>query len=285
MTRSIQCASSQDSLSGTVIDDGHGKDAVHSLAPPEAYDMHSFVHRHVHSSLAAETHGRVLDLGWRYDLMTWFCDTFLLRGKLTELRRKTIRLADLQPGDRVLDVGCGTGTLAIEAQKHLGPSGRVFGIDPGAEQVARARAKATRLSPSVSFQVGVIERLDFPDNSFDAVLSTIMFHHLPKDLKRQGLDEMARVLKPGGRLVIADFDRPYASQRLAAPDAAGQFTPHPLASLVGSAGLADVQVQEMPLPRLPGLPSPYLFSQGVSFIKARKGGEDSTLYDSGSTTS
>jgi ubiquinone/menaquinone biosynthesis C-methylase UbiE len=194
----------------------------------------------------------------------------LLRGKLQELRRKTILLAQVQPGDSVLDVGCGTGTLALEAQQQVGPSGRVFGIDPGPKQVARARAKAARRRLHVTFQAGVIEQLEFADNTFDAVLSSIMFHHLPKDLKRQGLHEVARVLKPGGRLVIADFDRPYRSQRLAAPADAGELPLHPLAALVSGAGLSEIEVEEMPLPRLPGLPSPYLFSQGVSFISARK---------------
>ena len=57
----------------------------------------------------------------------------------------------------------------------------------------------------IEFQIGVIERLPFPDQTFDVVLSTLMMHHLPDPLKRQGLSEIARVLKPGGRLVIADF--------------------------------------------------------------------------------
>jgi ubiquinone/menaquinone biosynthesis C-methylase UbiE len=233
--------------------------------------MHSFVHRHIHSGadLAAETHGRILNLGWRYDLMTSFCDTFLLRGKLRQLRRRTIDLARIQPGDTVLDVGSGTGTLALEIQQRVGATGQVFGIDPGPQQIARARAKAARRRLPATFQVGVIEQLDFPDLRFDAVLSTIMFHHLPGDLKRQGMAEIARVLKPGGRLVIADFQRPYASRQQPAPIGASENGMQPLTALVTAAGFSHVEVEQMHLPRLPGFPS--LFSHGVGFVTAHKG--------------
>jgi len=156
---------------------------------------------------AKETKGLILKGGWRYDLHGWFTDTCLFRGKGRELRQRTLILAGLQTGEQVLDVGSGTGTLAIEAQRRVGSAGRVVGIDPGEEQIARARAKASRHHVPVEFQIGVIEQLAFPDRSFDVVLSTLMMHHLPASLKRQGLAEIARVLKPGGRLVIADFKR------------------------------------------------------------------------------
>jgi ubiquinone/menaquinone biosynthesis C-methylase UbiE len=71
--------------------------------------------------------------------------------------------------------------------------------------IARARQKAERSGLPVDFQVGVIEHLAFPDQSFDVVLSTFMMHHLPPDLKRQGFVEVARVLKPEGRLLILDL--------------------------------------------------------------------------------
>src|SRR5215469_7390623 len=103
--------------------------------------MHSHA-RHRHSSVdgpsTAETKGLVLSGGWRYDLMEWYHSTFSFRGKLRELRQRVASLARLQPGDTVLDVGCGTGTLALEVQSRLGSAGRVVGVDPGAEQIARA---------------------------------------------------------------------------------------------------------------------------------------------------
>src|SRR6266702_4590652 len=135
--------------------------------------MHEFLARHLHPTPGKEsahkTKGLILNSGLRYDLGEWLSDTFLFAGKLGKLRQRTVNLAHLRPGETVLDVGCGTGTLAID------------------------------------FQVGVIEHLAFPDQTFDVVFSSLMMHHLPAPLKRQGLAEIARVLKPGGRLVIADF--------------------------------------------------------------------------------
>lgn len=157
--------------------------------------MHSFARHRQSNAGEASTKGLVLNQGWRYDLMGWFHDTFSFRGKWRELRRRTINLACIQPGEVVLDVGCGTGTLALEVARHVG---RAAGVDPGTEQIARARAKAARRSVPIEFQVGVIEQLPFPDQTFDVVFSTLMMHHLPAPLKRQGLMEIARVLKPGG---------------------------------------------------------------------------------------
>src|SRR5260370_4142612 len=175
-----------------------------------ARSMHSFArHRHSSSGEAStkETKGLVLNQGWRYDLMEWFHDTFSFRGKFRELRQRTANLARLQPGDAVLDVGCGTGTLAMEVAHRVGHAVRVAAVDPGTQQIARARLKAARRNAPIEFQIGVIEQLPFPDQTFDVVFSTLMMHHLPASLKRQGLAEIARVLKPGGRLVIADFKR------------------------------------------------------------------------------
>ena len=106
------------------------------------------------------------------------------------------------------------------------------GIDPGPEQIARARAKAARRHVPAEFQIGVIEQLPFPDQTFDVVLSTLMMHHLPASLKRQGLAEIARVLKPGGRLVIADFTRKQDRQGQAARFHAGGSSLQDLAALV-----------------------------------------------------
>jgi ubiquinone/menaquinone biosynthesis C-methylase UbiE len=157
-------------------------------------------HRHgtAGKTSAKETKGLIGSGGWRYDLMESFLDTWLFRGQVRQLRQRTAALARIQPGDALLDVGCGTGTLALEAARRVGRAGRVAGVDPGAEQIARARAKAARRHVSIEFQTGVIEQLPFPDQTFDVVLSTLMMHHLPASLKRQGLAEIARVLKPGG---------------------------------------------------------------------------------------
>jgi len=130
--------------------------------------MHSFA-RHRHSEAgeasAKETKGLIGSGGWRYDLMGWFIDTFLFRGQLRQLRQRTATLARMQPGEQVLDVGCGTGTLAMEVQSRVGRAGRVAGVDPSPQQIARARSKAARRNVPIDFQIGVIEQLAFPDQT------------------------------------------------------------------------------------------------------------------------
>ncbi len=122
--------------------------------------------------------------------------------------RLVIELAKIRRGDTVLDVGCGTGNLTLTAQSYAGPSGKVYGIDAAPEMIEVAKSKASRSGLDVVFQVGLIEQLAFPDATFDVVISRLVMHHLPDDLKRKGLAEMLRVLKPGGHLVIADFNPP-----------------------------------------------------------------------------
>jgi ubiquinone/menaquinone biosynthesis C-methylase UbiE len=227
--------------------------------------MHSFVHHHRETSEAqtGSTQGWVMNMGWRYDLLVWFFDTFLFRGTLRKFPQRTANLAQIQPGEAVLDVGCGTGALAMEASKRVGATGHVCGIDPGPKQIARARTKAKRASLPIDFQVGVIEHLAFPDQAFDVVLSTLVMHHLPDDLKRLGLAEMARVLKPGGRLVIVDFKRAEAESRQPARLGAGSLGLQDLPALLQEAGFEHLESGEIAFPRLMGL-------EGAGFVRARK---------------
>lgn len=215
---------------------------------------------------ANTTKGLVLNDGWRYDLLGWFHNTFSSRGALRKLRQRTIRLASLQPREQALDVGCGTGTLALEAARYLSPGGSITGIDPGIQQIARARAKsAKRHVPQVSieFKTGVIEHLPFPDQALDVVFSTLMMHHLPTPLKRQGLAEIARVLKPGGRLVIADFARKQERTGRAARFPAGGSRPSDLEALLQEAGFVQLVTEEARPPRFSAFP-------GASVIRADK---------------
>ncbi len=228
--------------------------------------MHSFarrLHGSAGKSSATETKGLILNGGWRYDLMGWFVDTFLFRRQWQQLRQKTINLASLQQGERVLDVGCGTGTLALEAARYTGKEGRVVGIDPSEQQIARARSKETRHDVPVDFQTGVIEQLPFPDQTFDVVLSTLMMHHLPADIKRRGLAEIVRVLKPGGRLVIADFKPRQERQGRAARFHAGGSGMQDLAAMVTDAGFERLETEEMRPARFSAFP-------GAGFVRAYK---------------
>jgi ubiquinone/menaquinone biosynthesis C-methylase UbiE len=123
-------------------------------------------------------------------------------------RRQIVNEASLKPGESVLDCGCGTGTLAVIAKRQVGAEGTVRGIDLSPDQLAIAKKKAQTQNLDITFHEGSIDELPFPDSSFDAIFSTLMIHHVPPKVKTGAFREMRRVLKPGGRIVIADFGPP-----------------------------------------------------------------------------
>ena len=134
-------------------------------------------------------------------------DPFTKLFGVDALRRGLLEQASLQPAYRVLDVGCGTGTLAILIkQEH--PTITVLGIDPDPKALARAKRKAERAEVSVHFERGFADALPYPDATFDRVFSSLMFHHLGKNVKEQSLREIRRVLRPGGRLEFLDLASP-----------------------------------------------------------------------------
>jgi ubiquinone/menaquinone biosynthesis C-methylase UbiE len=162
---------------------------------------------HSHSvEQPAQTEGTLIRWAPYYDFVT----NLMTLGHARPLRKLTVDNALIKPDDSVLDVGCGTGEVTLLA-KTRAKAGKVYGIDPAPEMIAMARKKAARRNLDIDFRVGVIESLPFPDSSIYVVTSSLMMHHLPEDLKVRGLAEIYRVLKRGGRLLIADFMRPTGS--------------------------------------------------------------------------
>lgn len=155
------------------------------------------------------TTGIVLHSPVFYDLTVWFA----MFGKERAFRKRLLHLARIENGESVLDVGCGTGTLAIAAKGRVGPNGVVYGVDASSEMLARAEKKAKRAGAEVSFQNAIAEALPFPDSQFDAVFSTVMLHHLPQKPRVQAVNEIRRVLKPGGRVLAVDFEGMDAQKR------------------------------------------------------------------------
>ncbi|MGZ6557425.1 MAG: class I SAM-dependent methyltransferase [Actinomycetota bacterium] len=150
---------------------------------------------HHKSADTSKTAGSVIHGARAYDLFS---------GVVSFGRNTLIDLAAPVPGENVLDVGCGTGTVAIALRSRVAP-GEVHGIDASPEMIEVARKKAAKVGSDIDFRVALIEAIPFPDACFDLVTSSLMLHHLPDDLKRTGLGEVRRVLKPGGRFVAMDL--------------------------------------------------------------------------------
>lgn len=151
------------------------------------------------------TRGRTLDhAAFIYDLL----EPLLMLGKQAEYDKCIVALLELRPGFRVLDLGCGTGVLTRMIGDELEPEegGVSIGIDAAAKMIRVARKK--RQGSTCRFEVAAAEDIPFEDMYFDAVVSSLFFHHVPLDLKRKSLDEAYRVLKPEGKLIIADMHTP-----------------------------------------------------------------------------
>ena len=131
-----------------------------------------------------------------YDLLTRTLGVGAIHGNL-------IRQAVLAPGQRVLEIGCGTGNLTLRAVR-TNPGVEVLGIDPDPLALARAERKVNGRK-GIRFERAYAQELPYAEGSFDRVLSALMLHHLDDEAKTATLAEVARVLRPGGSVHIADF--------------------------------------------------------------------------------
>jgi ubiquinone/menaquinone biosynthesis C-methylase UbiE len=144
----------------------------------------------------------------RFRALTRFYDPAIrLTTREGAFRRRLLEQAGIRPGDRVLDLGCGTGTLAVLIKQTV-PRAEVLGLDADPEVLDRARRKASEAGVAIGFQQGFSDDLPYEDGSFDAVVATLFFHHLVLETKRRTVAEIARVLKAGGQLHVADWGRP-----------------------------------------------------------------------------
>lgn len=124
----------------------------------------------------------------------------------TSARDEYLRLLRVSPGERVLDVGCGSGVVTREIAKRVAPGGAVVGVDPSAEllNVAREYAEESGVGRLVEFQEGDCRKLAFPDASFEVAVAATVLAHVPGAEK--ALPEMVRVVRTGGRVGVFDFD-------------------------------------------------------------------------------
>jgi ubiquinone/menaquinone biosynthesis C-methylase UbiE len=137
------------------------------------------------------------------DALLPFYDLFTAALGVGALHRTLIDQAGLAAGQRVLEIGCGTGNLAVRA-KRAHPGVEYVGSDPDPKALARAQRK-TRGMAGIRFERGYAQQLPYPEGSFDRVLSALMLHHLDDDAKVAAAAEVRRVLRPGGSLHVADF--------------------------------------------------------------------------------
>lgn len=128
-------------------------------------------------------------------------DSYMQRvtlGREHVLREVTVNLAHIKPGDQVLEVGCGTGTLSLATKQKVGLAGKVHGIDMIPQMIEISQRKAAQAGADIAFQLGSIDDIPFTANRFDAVLCSFMIFHMSEGVRRKGIQEIHRVLKPQG---------------------------------------------------------------------------------------
>ncbi|MAL03738.1 MAG: ubiquinone biosynthesis protein UbiE [Arenimonas sp.] len=145
-------------------------------------------------------------------LTPWYDRAVAWSTHETEMKNRVVALAAPRPGERVLDLGCGTGTLLLALAKAA-PGAILTGLDADPAILVLAAAKIEAAGAQARLLPGRSDALPLPDGRFDLAVSTLFFHHLQPREKHRAVQELRRILRPGGRLVIADFGRATAGWR------------------------------------------------------------------------
>ncbi len=152
--------------------------------------------------MSQAVHAMFSDIAPRYDLT----NSVLSLGIHHLWRKRTVKVSGARTGSSVLDCATGTGDLALEFKRTVGPTGKVLGTDFNADMLSHAPAKATSKGLAVDFEVADAMHLPYADATFD--VASISFGIRNVDDPKTALSEMARVVKPGGRIVILEFGQP-----------------------------------------------------------------------------
>jgi ubiquinone/menaquinone biosynthesis C-methylase UbiE len=173
---------------------------------------------------------------------------------VTRVHRELVARADIRPGHRVLEIGCGTGNLLLAVHRRH-PDATLVGLDPDPDAVRRAGRKAVRAGLSVQLDRGFAGELPYPDASVDRVLSAFMLHHLDRAEESAAVREIARVLRPGGQLHIVDIAGAAPSHGLLGRLAHrshhhGEPGADRIRALLQDAGLTDIAVSDQDSTRI-----------------------------------
>jgi ubiquinone/menaquinone biosynthesis C-methylase UbiE len=201
------------------------------------------MHRTSHQLM---TRGHTLGAPRLYEIVA----TIFFVGRRRATFETLIAAAGVQPGQRVLDVGCGTGYLARLLARAVGRDGLVVGVDPSPTMISYAKRETGEVA-NCRFKIGMAEALEFPDEHFDVVVSSLVIHHLPDDLRLPALREMRRVLRRGGALLVAEAQSPRHGlgwrvlARLHRYDRMARMVPN-LESLAAQAEFGQIRTGEAP---------------------------------------
>jgi ubiquinone/menaquinone biosynthesis C-methylase UbiE len=146
--------------------------------------------------------------------MVYTYDKYMKRitfGREDQLRKMTIDLAGVKPGNNVLEIGCATGSLTLAAKRQAGTNGRVSAIDIIPGMIEESRKKATQALLDIDFKLASMDNLPFAGDQFDVVICSFMIFHTSEKVRNKGIEEIYRVLKPNGTWLVLDISLPATS--------------------------------------------------------------------------